>query len=330
MSVVLLPQSFAKEGSHLHESRAPETPVPQRRWDEALNNPAKQFLSRCGKRIRAAIVNESFRVAGGAGDAPAEISEAIELLHAGSLIIDDIEDDSAERRGHPTLHRDIGLPLALNTGNWMYFRSLEKLSESGLDPKCSRRMLFQVVRTVRRCHEGQALDLSSAIDLLEPPEFYPTVREISRLKTGGLTALSAWLGATAAGANRLTRKALGRFGMNVGVCLQMQNDLNELRGCLQGETRFDDLRNARVTWPWAWAATAASRTEMATLQHRLRRGLGDVEELKSIARRLLELVGNRGEALIEARLERELTVLGEHVESTRSMRSVLSKLHRAR
>jgi geranylgeranyl pyrophosphate synthase len=327
MTDVLLPQAFASNESKFRDSRPT---VPQRLWDEALNNPAKQFLSRCGKRIRAAIVNESFRVAGGKGDAPDEISEAIELLHAGSLIVDDIEDDSAERRGHPTLHREIGLPLALNTGNWMYFRSLEKLSEAGIDLKSSNRMLVQVVRTVRRCHEGQALDLSSAIDLLDPSEFYPTAREISRLKTGGLTALAAWLGAAAAGANRLTRKSLARFGMNAGVCLQMQNDLNELRGCLQGKQRFDDLRNARVTWPWAWAAKAASKTEMVGLQQRLRRAVGDTEELKAIARQLLELVGSRGDALIETRLERELTVLGEHVESTRSMRSALSKLHRAR
>ncbi len=271
MSVVFFPQSFTPPDS---KSREAIPTVPQRLWDEALNNPAEQFLSRCGKRIRAAIVNESFRLAGGDGDAPQQIAEAIELLHAGSLIVDDIEDDSAQRRGRPTLHREIGMPLALNTGNWMYFRSLEKLAEAEIDPKSSHRMLVQVVRTVRRCHEGQALDLSAAVDLLQPSEIRPTALAISRLKTGGLTALSSWLGATAAGANRITRKALGRFGMNVGVCLQMRNDLNELRRFLQGEQRFDDLRNARVTWPWAWAAKTMSKTEMLVLQHRLRHAPG--------------------------------------------------------
>lgn len=327
MSVVLFPPSSTPPDS---KSREPKPTVPQRLWDEALNDPAEQFLSRCGKRIRAAIVNESFRLAGGDGDAPQQIAEAIELLHAGSLIVDDIEDDSAQRRGRPTLHREIGMPLALNTGNWMYFRSLEKLADAGIDAKSSHRMLVQVVRTVRRCHEGQALDLSAAVDLLQPSEIRPTALAISRLKTGGLTALSSWLGATAAGANRITRKALARFGMNVGVCLQMRNDLNELRRFLQGEQRFDDLRNARVTWPWAWAAKKLSKTEMCVLQHRLRHGLGDIEELKSVAHRLLDVVGEEGDLFIKTRLDRELTLLGELVESTRSVRSALSKFQSIR
>ncbi|MGB7329292.1 MAG: polyprenyl synthetase family protein [Rubripirellula sp.] len=327
MSVVLFPQSFTPPDA---KSREAKSSVPQRLWDEALKHPAEQFLSRCGKRIRGAIVNESFRLAGGDGDAPQQIAAAIELLHAGSLIVDDIEDDSAQRRGRPTLHREIGMPLALNTGNWMYFRSLEKLSEAEIDPTSLHRMLVQVVRTVRRCHEGQALDLSAAVDLLQPTEIHPTVLAISRLKTGGLTALSSWLGATAAGANRITRKALWRFGMNVGVCLQMRNDINELRSFLQGEQRFDDLRNARVTWPWAWAARRMSNAEMVDLQHSLRNAFGEVEELKSVARRLLDVVGDRGDLFIKAKLEKELTLLGEHVESTQSMRSALTKLQGTR
>ena len=57
---------------------------------------------------------------------------------------------------------------------------------------------------------------------------------------------------------------------------------------------------------------------------------GTVEELKSVARRLLDVVGDRGDALIKTKLERELTLLGEHVESTQSMRSALSKLQSTR
>jgi hypothetical protein len=65
---------------------------------------------------------------------------------------------------------------------------------------------------------------------------------------------------------------------------------------------------------------------MVVLQHRLRHALGEVEELKSVARRLLDVVGDRGDLFIKTKLERELTLLGEHVESTQAMRSALSKL----
>ncbi len=234
------------------------------------------------------------------------------------------------RRGKPTLHREIGLPLALNTGNWMYFRALEKLSQVPIDRRYQQRIVTQTIRTVRRCHEGQALDLAAAVDVLEPREIQPTATAISRLKTGGLTALAAWIGATAAGGDRVTRKAMSRFGMNVGVCLQMHNDLNELHRFVDGEQRFDDLRNARVTWPWVWAQRAMSKTEFMILRARLSRSLANSQELRSIACRLLDFVGERGQAYIEKRLERELTLLGEHVDSTSRMRSALSKLRRER
>ncbi|MEM9588332.1 MAG: polyprenyl synthetase family protein [Planctomycetota bacterium] len=302
--------------------------VPHRLWEEALTGPSERFLTRFGKRIRAEMVNESFRMAGGQGDPPPQVAESIELLHAGSLIVDDIEDDSAQRRGHPTLHREIGVPLALNTGNWMYFRSLERLSDTRLDQQTSARMVRQLVRTARRCHEGQALDLAASVDRLQPTEIAPTARAISRLKTGGLTAVSAWLGATAARAGRVTRNALGRFGMNVGICLQMHNDLMELRRFSEGDQRCDDLRNARVTWPWAWASQSLSKIELFALRHRLRKAPDDAEALRSIACRLVDRVGDQGNDQIQVKLQRSLTLLGEHVDSTRSMRSILSKLQR--
>ena len=329
MSAVLLPHSFphidSASSSHDHD-----IPVSQHLWDEALNEPAEQFLSRCGKRIRAALVNESYRAVGGIDEPCKEISEGIELLHAGSLIIDDIEDDSALRRGKPTLHREIGLPLALNTGNWMYFRALEKLSEAPIDRTARQRIVGRTIREVRRCHEGQALDLAAAVDLLDPREIHRTARAISRLKTGGLTALAAWIGAIAAGGDRVTTKAISRFGMNVGVCLQMHNDLNELHHFVEGEQRFDDLRNARVTWPWVWAQKVISETEFMVLRGRLSRSLGDSQELRSIACKLIDLVADRGQTYIQKRLERELTLLGEHVDSTRGLRSVLGNLRRKR
>jgi len=298
--------------------------------DQALNDPANRFLSQTGKRVRTAIVNESYRAAGGQGDAPAKIAEAIELLHAGSLIVDDIEDDSAMRRGQATLHREVGIPIALNIGNWMYFRSLEHLSEVDLSRKNKSAILARVVHTIRRCHEGQALDLGASVETVPVHQIYPTAREISRLKTGGLTALSSWLGATTAGADVVKRKALARFGMAVGMCLQMQNDLAELRRLLDGEQRVDDLRNARVTWAWGWATKLASKTEIQSLQLQLTNARGKVGQYQRIASCLLDLVGDRGDALIASKLQREMRLLGEHVESTQGMRSALTRLQQKR
>ncbi|MEL6105252.1 MAG: polyprenyl synthetase family protein [Planctomycetota bacterium] len=302
----------------------PRTDVPQSLWDVALNDPLERCLSVCGKRIRASMVVESYRCAGGHDDPPRAIVDAIELLHAGSLIVDDIEDDSHERRGTPTLHREIGIPLALNTGNWMYFRSLERLSEAEVSAKTKYGMLQCVTRTARRCHEGQALDIAARVDELRTKEIEATARTISRLKTGGLTALSSRLGASAAGADRATRHALGRFGMSVGVCLQMHNDLTELQGVIAGGIRFDDLRNARVTWPWAWA-TRISRTETCRLQTALRSSTAP-HQFRSVARDLNHLIGAYGAESISARLERAIHSLKDQLGSAGGFASILSKL----
>lgn len=294
--------------------------------EQSLREPANRFLNRTGKRIRAAMVNASFQAVGGDGDAPPQIAEAIELLHAGSLVIDDIEDESTSRRGRPTLHCEIGTPLAINLGNWMYFQALERLSETQLPAREREQMLTRSLRTIRRCHEGQALDLGARVDRLPVAHIYPIALQISRLKTGGLTALSAWLGAVAAGVDRIKRKALLRFGMSVGVCLQMKNDLQELRQFVDGRSRFDDLRNARVTWAWAWAAKGRDKDQLRSLQDRLRRAKEDLSENRAIARDLLNVVGDRGEAFVKTRLQRELTILGEHVESTAGLRMALERL----
>lgn len=155
-----------------------------------------------------------------------------------------------------------------------------------------------------------------------------TARTIGRLKTGGLTALSAWLGAVAAEASPATRKALSRFGMNVGISLQMHNDLHELKDFAEGGNRSDDLRNLRVTWPWGWAAKWIPIIDFSGLQGQLRHVDGDQEKLRSIAVQLYERVGKRAQAVIGQRLERELRLLGEHVESTETMRAALSRLRR--
>ena len=88
-----------------------------------LTQPVDEFLRRGGKRFRATLLELAYRIAGGDGNVPTPVLEAVELLHAGSLIIDDIEDGTEERRGGAAMHAKIGVPSAINAGNWLYFRT---------------------------------------------------------------------------------------------------------------------------------------------------------------------------------------------------------------
>lgn len=242
------------------------TRVPARLWHAGLFQPINHVLAKEGKHLRAELIELSFRMAGGRGKAPRDLIEFVELLHAGSLVIDDIQDGSTMRRSQRTLHEVVGTPLAINTGNWMYFSALEMLQNLPLSPGQLLSTFAETLLTIRRGHEGQALDLTAKVVGMDRREIYPTVRAISRLKTGGVTALAAKLGAALAGADEARQKAFYSFGMQLGVGLQMQNDLVELKSGTRFGGRTDDLRNARVTWPWAWASRVSSEREFAELQ----------------------------------------------------------------
>lgn len=299
-----------------------------------LIEPAEQFLDRTGKRIRKSVVELVFAMAGGVGQLPPCLGEAIEWLHAGSLVIDDIQDESPIRRGQPSLHMQIGVPLALNAGNWMYFKALEKLFDVSLNRKIQNRLVHHLVRTSLRCHRGQSLDLGTRVDRIEPLNIPSIVTEISCLKTGSLVSMAATFGAVSAGANRPLRVALSRFGMQIGIALQMRNDLEELRSMTNENNEFhsvrmEDLRNARITWPWAWAYSVCSPDEFAALVTQLPHSGQDSRALKRLAIQLLSHSERCGDAAIQERIDRQFCQLAAYDLNDRAlveMKAVLKRI----
>jgi geranylgeranyl pyrophosphate synthase len=315
---------FRRHSGDTGRSRRAAT-LPQRLWNQGLFQPAEDFLARRGKQIRAEIVSAAFAVGGGRGEVPSELRDFMELLHAGSLIVDDIEDGSNERRGAPALHCTHGIPIALNTGNWMYFLALEKLMLISNSPSASISTLRLAITVIRRCHEGQALDLAARVDELGVDEVAPTCAEITRLKTGALTGLGARLGGMAAGAELGVCRALEAFGRRLGVALQMQNDLQELESAaLQG--RSDDLRNARTTWPWAWAAELCPAECFQSLQRRLSTAVPN--DLDRLAIALLKHVAKEGRLAIDNQFQQAMGSIDRRVgpSASRCFQSVLKRL----
>jgi geranylgeranyl pyrophosphate synthase len=200
--------------------------------------------------------------------------------------VDDIQDQSALRRGEPTLHRLFGTAVALNTGNWLYFWSLVVLERNlPRDSAAAAAMQARASKTLMRCHQGQALDLTVRACDLARSDVADAVAAITALKTGALMEFAAVLGAGAAGAPEARCDILGRFGHDLGVGLQMLDDL----GCLVDRSRrhkaVEDLSAARLTWPWAWLSEVAHSRAFARWQKRARdvaergeRGLAAADE----------------------------------------------------
>jgi geranylgeranyl pyrophosphate synthase len=229
--------------------------VPRALWERALLGPLREFLSRPGKELRGRLCELGFALGGGAPHAlPAELPWLIEILHAGSLIIDDIEDESAERRGRPSLHQLHGVPIALNAGNWLYFWPQALLGSLALSPAERLSAHERIAECLLRCHEGQALDLALHVGELARGDVANVAHALTALKTGELVGLATALGALVARAPAPRIAALARFGRELGTGLQMLDDLSGVLNSARHDKALEDLRLGRVTWVWALLA----------------------------------------------------------------------------
>lgn len=286
--------------------------------DLSLFHPVRDFKKRQGKRIRGLLLQVSYELAGGIGKIPASVGDAIESLHAGSLVIDDIQDNSNLRRGSATMHQRIGVPLAINAGNWMYFQALEFLTEAPIPAERRFRLVEAMIGAARRCHEGQALDLFARVDQIPVEKWEETTHTISLLKTGSLVELAVRMGCIAADSPDQLLSAMPHFGQRIGIALQMRNDLDEIASIAQGyparhldtPTRDDDLRNARLSWPWVWAAKRIGAVECHKLTTKL---IQNPDSRQLIAKELLETVGDCGDRIIAGVIREQMQRLADCV-----------------
>jgi geranylgeranyl pyrophosphate synthase len=287
--------------------------VPHALWEQALLRPLRDFLRRPGKGFRARLVELGYRLGGGMpGTHPPELPLVVESLHAGSLIVDDIEDDSDLRRDAAALHRVYGLPVALNAGNWLYFWPQVLLSRMPLTDEARLRAHERVAECLMRGHQGQALDLTVRVDELPQAEVPAVVDAIARLKTGSLLGLATALGAIAAGAPSERLDAIDRFGRAVGVGLQMLDDLSGVLSPARRHKALEDLQHGRATWVWAWLALDLDASVYQSLRAELQgRSIG--APMESLAGRLRFRLGTGALQRVRSHLRRATDALRDAV-----------------
>ncbi len=178
-----------------------------------------------GKRLRPAVLIAAAEACGGTRDAALPAASAIEMLHAYTLVHDDLPamDDDDERRGRPTVHIAFGEAIAILAGDGLLTEAFATLAELG--PRAGAAVAVLARRSgARELLAGQAIDLTSS------PADLSTVAAVERLhaaKTGALFAAAAELGAIAAGAPELTCAALGRYGLAIGIAFQHADDRDD-------------------------------------------------------------------------------------------------------
>lgn len=231
----------------------------QRIINDSLLAPVMEFCNRPAKNIRSKLVDIGFRLS--MPDENFQTTDAreklpiaasiIEYIHSGSLIVDDIQDESATRRNAPSMHIMHGTPLALNAGNWLYFWALTRIKELSLSRESESNLTRDIVNLMMKAHTGQALDLGTMIEDLPKKDVRETCLVSMELKTGALFSMAMRLGTAVSGYPE-EREEISNLGIRLGVLLQMMDDLGNLFG--KTDKKLEDIYHKRPTWIWAVAS----------------------------------------------------------------------------
>jgi geranylgeranyl pyrophosphate synthase len=175
-----------------------------------------------GKRLRPAIVIAAAEACGGTREAALPAAAALEMLHAYTLVHDDLPamDDDDLRRGRPTVHIAFGEAIAILAGDGLLTEAFALLAELG--PRAG-----DAVRVLARRSGAHELLLGQAIDLTAPPVGMAQIERLHAAKTGALFAAAGELGAIAAGAPAAVCAALGRYGLAIGIAFQHADDRDD-------------------------------------------------------------------------------------------------------
>jgi octaprenyl-diphosphate synthase len=224
---------------------------------ESLIQPGRDLLSRGGKRWRPLLLTLVCESLGG-GDAALPLVPLVELCHNASLIHDDIEDNSEQRRGKPAAHILYGLDTAINGACFLYFLPLrcieawagEPAQTSPELPGGRKSRVYAIWGDyMRKLHLGQAMDIHWHRDFASLPgldEYYA----MCRLKTGCLARFAAALGVHAAGTGlEAEEERLGRGAENLGVGFQILDDVKNLTTGIPGKKRGDDVVEGKKSLP---------------------------------------------------------------------------------
>jgi geranylgeranyl pyrophosphate synthase/predicted secreted hydrolase len=266
--------------------------VPPSALVRSLVEPIRGIADRGGKGWRSYAALACIDVVGGDSRRFGHWLAMPELLHVGSLIVDDVEDASDVRRGGPTCHRMHGQNLAINAGTAAYFLAEPPIWDDDLPAEAKLRVYRLYFDALRAGHAGQALDLegledeaANAVESGDAAELERRVLAIHRLKTAAPAAMMARVGAILGGGSEAQVEALGDFFEAIGLAFQIVDDVLNLRGFENDlKQRGEDVRQGKITLPiaralgssppdarrWLWRTLRSRPTQERTVENVIR------------------------------------------------------------
>ncbi|HEX6363776.1 MAG TPA: farnesyl diphosphate synthase, partial [Albitalea sp.] len=215
-----------------------------------------------GKRLRPLLVLAACEAVGGLHDAALRAACAVELIHAYSLVHDDMPcmDNDVMRRGKPTVHVQFGQAQAMLAGDAMQCLAFEVLTpDAGVPPALQARLCALLARAAGHAGMagGQAIDLAS----IGRPLDEHCLRDMHHRKTGALLQASVLMGAACGSTTPAQWASLAEYGDAVGLAFQVVDDILDVTQASEtlGKTAGKDRDNNKPTYVTVLGLPAARR-----------------------------------------------------------------------
>ena len=227
-----------------------------------------QYLQESGgKRLRPSLLLLASKLIGGPGhtsESAIHLGAVVEIIHAATLVHDDVIDDARTRRGRPSANARWGNHTSVLAGDWLYMEAFQvALRERNFH------VLDLLIGLTQMMVEGELLQLER-IGRIEVTE--ADCMELVDRKTACLFSVCAKLGALVSGADSQTEERLGDYAWNLGMAFQLVDDLLDFtsRETVLGKPVGNDLREGKVTLPLVYALEQASSAERRRVETILR------------------------------------------------------------
>ncbi len=289
----------------------------------SLVAPIREIVDRGGKSWRSYALLACVDVVKGDSRKFVEWLAIPELMHVGSLIVDDVQDKSVVRRGKPTAHVMYGEPLSINAGTYAYFLAQKALVAVDVTPAVRLRLYDLYFEAMRAGHAGQALDLDGPTELMpstvasgDSSPLEARILATHRLKTAAPAGALARMGALSGGGSAAQVEAVGDFFESLGLAFQLIDDVLNLRGFKGGlKAKAEDISNGTITLPiakamsrlpeaeraWIWRTLSSKPREADVVAEVVKKleDAGAIEAVATQARELVEDAWRRASPLLE-------------------------------
>lgn len=244
-------------------------------------------MTPAGKFIRPLVLLAAAESVGGCLASCVSAANAIECLHVGSLVHDDVIDVDLVRRGRPSVYGAFGRDVALVAGDSLLFSAFDWAEDSldrGTPGALVAVALSALARAGRELCRGQVLEAEMArTPILDLDTYLSMVAG----KTASLMAVSGQIGALLGGGSSDEQDTWRSIGYDFGIAFQMQDDLLPYRdsGLKAGKDPLSDIRNGRISLPWLMALSSCREDETELLlacQRAAIRGRAEIDSAKVV------------------------------------------------